>query len=142
MDNLETDINKNIDGYTTSLWVDATFNTSQQIFDYMVERMGDYTSAAVNDIVNGDTFKDNNGTMEMATAQIEEMRSQFRYAISDFAYTLLERAKRDLNLTPAQVVVFWYNIVLMQRRRHYFGNNEFVFGLLERKYNHLVQDGL
>ena len=135
----KNNVNKNIDEYTTKIWVDERFNTSKGIFDLMVQQMDDYKSPEADSYINGNTFKDG-GTMEMATAKIRDLHSQNRDDTLTFAYTLLERAKIELpSITPAQTVVFWYNIALMERRPHYFNNNKFLFSLLERKYDLLVR---
>ena len=129
-------VNKIINEFTTKLWVDEHFNTSKKIFDFMVQQMDDYKSPDF--YINGNTFKDG-GTMEMAKARITELHSHNRNDTLTFAYTLLERAKIELSLTPAQTVVFWYNISLMERRPNYFNNNPFLFSLLERRYDLLQQ---
>jgi hypothetical protein len=132
-------VNKIIDEYTTKIWVDERFNTSKSIFDFMVQQIDDYKSPQADINLNGNTFK-NGGTMDMAMAAIRELHSHNINDTLTFAYSLLERAKIELPLlTPAQTVVFWYNITLMESRPRYFNNNKFLFSLLERRYNLLVR---
>ena len=134
-------INRHMDEYTTKKYVDKNFKTTKQIFDYMVERMKDYKSPEYGYFVYGNNFnKEEYKTMETANRIIQDLASDFRQETLRFAGILLERAKTELNLTPQEAVVFWYELVIMERRRSYFNNNEFMYNLLERKYNDLIRN--
>jgi hypothetical protein len=136
LESTKENINRNIDEYTTKKYVDEEFKTSKQIFDYMVVKIDDYKSPEKGKTIYGNSFNKNE-TMEIANKIIQDFKSQFRHETFSFANNLLERAKTELNLTPREAVVFWYRLVLMERRSLYFNNNNFMYNVLERKYNDL-----